>query len=252
MTVVGVLGDVHGTTQAVISAIARTSKAGGDTVYQLGDFGIWPGVKGERFIDQVSAFAVERDVTVRFVDGNHENFDLLYRHEVGGDGFREIRPNLFHIPRGHVWEHDGCWFAAMGGAVSVDKHYRREGLDWFRDEEVIDLDVDRLEDNMAVVNRKWVDVMLSHDCPDWCPVPVLEDDPPTWIPKHTLRRANAHRGMLADAELRCWPRLILHGHYHCHYRAEDRTTRVVGFDRESTPGNFGLLDFDDLDVMVPE
>lgn len=95
-----------------------------DFVIVCGDFGIWHKNKKEAWwFDWFS----ERNFTVLFVDGNHENFDRLYGDEFdvvdfyGGKAHR-IRDNLYHLMRGYVFEFCGKKFFTFGGASSHDIH----------------------------------------------------------------------------------------------------------------------------------
>ena len=73
-----VVGDVHGNTVFMRSAIERASVRGINTILQVGDFGYWPHTKsGEKFLKDLERFAAERNVTVWWIDGNHENHEWL-------------------------------------------------------------------------------------------------------------------------------------------------------------------------------
>lgn len=92
-----------------------------DYVLICGDFGgVWYGDDGERKrLQELS----DRSFTTLFVDGNHENFDLLYKYPVvdfhGGKAHR-IMPHIYHLMRGEVFELEGMSFFAFGGASSRD------------------------------------------------------------------------------------------------------------------------------------
>ena len=66
----------------------------------------------------------EKNFTVLFCDGNHENYDRLEKAypEVAFHGGRahQIRENVFHLMRGYVFELDGCRIFVFGGAESHD------------------------------------------------------------------------------------------------------------------------------------
>lgn len=66
----------------------------------------------------------EKDFTLLFCDGNHENFDRLEKayEEVDFHGGRahRIRENVYHLMRGYVFDIDGCSIFAFGGARSHD------------------------------------------------------------------------------------------------------------------------------------
>ena len=76
-------------------------------------------------------------VTTLFIDGNHENFDHLNSYGVdewNGGKVHIIENGIIHLMRGQVYKIDGVKFFTFGGAYSVDKIYRTEGISWFPDE----------------------------------------------------------------------------------------------------------------------
>ena len=112
-------GDTHG-------SFGRFSKKcfdaeSGDFLIICGDFGgIWDGSKNDRYwINWLS----EKKYTVLFIDGNHENFDLLNSYPVSewnGGSVHKITDKLIHLMRGQVYTIEGHRFFTMGGASSHD------------------------------------------------------------------------------------------------------------------------------------
>lgn len=93
-----------------------------DYVIVCGDFGIWHPDNTEKWWFK---WLSEKNFTILFVDGNHENFDRLYSDEFeivdfyGGKTHR-ICENVYHLMRGYVFELCGKKFFAFGGASSHD------------------------------------------------------------------------------------------------------------------------------------
>lgn len=76
-------------------------------------------------------------VTVLFVDGNHENFEQLNSYPVdvwNGGKVHFVDDNIIHLMRGQVFDIEGTRFFTFGGAYSIDKMYRTEGVSWFPEE----------------------------------------------------------------------------------------------------------------------
>ncbi len=76
-------------------------------------------------------------VTTLFVDGNHENFEQLNSYAVdtwNGGKVHFIESRLIHLMRGQVFEISGKKIFTFGGAHSIDKYLRTEGIDWFPEE----------------------------------------------------------------------------------------------------------------------
>ena len=76
-------------------------------------------------------------VTTLFVDGNHENFEQLNSYYVdtwNGGKAHFIESRIIHLMRGQVYDIDSTRFFTFGGAYSIDKESRAEGITWFPEE----------------------------------------------------------------------------------------------------------------------
>lgn len=116
-------GDTHGECgRLFMSSFARNkSLTKDDYVIVLGDFGcLWDGSEQENdYLDELDRLPF----TILFIEGNHENFDLLntrFVHKWKGGKVHFIRQNVIHLMRGQVFEIDGHTFFTMGGAQSHD------------------------------------------------------------------------------------------------------------------------------------
>ena len=98
-----------------------------DYVIICGDFGcVWDEGKHDRYWLN---WHENKNYTTLFVDGNHENFNLLENYPVkewNGGRIHELRPHVYHLMRGQVFTLDNKTFFTMGGASSTDKHNRKE------------------------------------------------------------------------------------------------------------------------------
>lgn len=110
-----------------------------DVVIIAGDFGgVWD-YHGESSSEKYWLNWLNlKPFTTVFVDGNHENFNRLYEYPVKewcGGKVHEIRPSVFHLMRGEVFNIGGIKIFAFGGASS---HDISDGiLDWEQDRELI-------------------------------------------------------------------------------------------------------------------
>ena len=97
-----------------------------DYVIICGDFGgVWCSrkEKGKSIDDYDLNWLEDKSFTTLFVDGNHENFDELYRYPVKdwhGGKVHELRPHVLHLMRGEVFELSGKKIFTFGGARSQD------------------------------------------------------------------------------------------------------------------------------------
>lgn len=134
-----------------------------DYVIICGDFGgIWS--KHTLFSD-LKRYR-ELNFTVLFVDGNHENFDLLNAYPVEnwhGGKVHKIAPNIIHLIRGQVFTIERCKLFTFGGGTSIDRAFRIEGRSWWRQELPSMEEVDEGLSNLSKNNFE-VDYIITHSC----------------------------------------------------------------------------------------
>lgn len=118
-----ITGDTHGGFQRFGSKYfpQQNQMNGEDYVIICGDFGgLWAGGNKDKYwLDWLA----EKPFTTLFVDGNHENFDLLNalpEKRWNGGRVHEVRGNVLHLMRGQVFTFGGLTWFSMGGAASHD------------------------------------------------------------------------------------------------------------------------------------
>lgn len=246
-----VAGDWHGNALWALRVIeaAPLLLAGEERllILHLGDFGIWPGPAGQRYVHQVRRACQENGVTLGFIDGNHEDFTQLHRFDV-----RKAQagpaPGVWHLPRNSRWTWHGREWLALGGAASVDRAIRHEGISWWPQEEIT-----RPQAREAI-EAGHADVMVTHDCPagvrhSFAPPPSFWDD-------RDLARSDAHRERLQDVVSAVQPRWIMHGHLHRAYQRECDfgygPVEVTGLDCDGGNGlNYLVLNVEDMTWEAP-
>ena len=109
-----ITGDMHGDISRLDSpAIKRLKK--GDILIVCGDFGfVWDNSK----IEQKTLKKLgNKKFSVCFIDGTHENFELLNSYPVtqwNGGKVHNICGNLYHLMRGQIFKFDNMTFFTMG------------------------------------------------------------------------------------------------------------------------------------------
>lgn len=95
-----------------------------DLVIIAGDFGMIWDYRGENKNEKYWLdWLEEKPFTTVFCDGNHENFDRLYKYPVEmwhGGKVHRIRKSIIHLMRGQIYDFDGYSFFVFGGARSHD------------------------------------------------------------------------------------------------------------------------------------
>lgn len=162
-----------------------------DYVIICGDFGgIWEVGWESKQEKHILDWFDSRNYTLLFVEGNHENFDRLYGYPVKewhGGKVHEIRPSVFHLMRGQVFEIDGKKIFTFGGARSHDisggildpedpnfkqkkkemdrdnELYRINHLTWWEQELATDEEMEEGRNNLRN-NDYAVDFIITHCC----------------------------------------------------------------------------------------
>lgn len=161
-----VTGDTHGIHDFdKLSRLAscRPELTREDFVIVAGDFG---GVWYDKTLDRDLAPYERLPFTVLFVDGNHENFDLLNSFPVEewhGGKVHRIRSNVIHLMRGQIFEIEGKTFFTFGGGTSIDKYMRREGVSWWQQEVPSYAEFDEAVANLERVGHR-VNYVITHSC----------------------------------------------------------------------------------------
>lgn len=161
-----ITGDTHGTIDyGKIKEIAKKypSLTEKDYLIIAGDFGaVW----NEKTLQEDLRPYTDFRWTTLFVDGNHENFDLLNTYPIeewNGGKVHRIAPNIIHLMRGQVFTIEGKTFFTFGGATSIDKAWRKEGVSWWPQEVPSDADICEANTNLGKVGFK-VDYIVTHSC----------------------------------------------------------------------------------------
>lgn len=164
-----ITGDIHGT----ISINRLSSKnfpeqkqlTKDDYVIISGDFGLlWNGDKEDQYwlkwLDKAKPF------TTLFIDGNHENFNLLESYPIeewNGGKIHRINNSVIHLMRGQLFNIEGKKFFTFGGADSHDKGFRKEDVSWWKREIPSYAEYEEGLSNLDKHNWE-VDYVITHTC----------------------------------------------------------------------------------------
>lgn len=211
-------------------------------VWQLGDAGFrWPAGRG-RFDRRVERYLADHDVDLIWLDGNHDAHSRLRKLRLDDDGFVPLSDRIRYAPRGHRFIADGRRIGVLGGAYSIDRDRRLEGMTVWADlEEVTQRDVDTLGDDD-------LDVLLTHEAPTGTPVAST-----LRLPAEEAAHATVSRDLVRQAVERTRPALLAHGHWHQRLqsdllRDDGGVTRVESLASRTTDGDAVILNLTTLTV----
>lgn len=161
-----VTGDTHGLNDFYklhLFAKEHPELTKDDYVIIAGDFsGLW----SDDITEETLKNYTELPFTVLFVDGNHENFDMLDSYPVeewNGGKVHRIKPDIIHLMRGQIFGIEGNVIFTFGGATSIDKEWRVEGRSWWKQELPTGEELDEGIANLKRVGGK-VDYIITHSC----------------------------------------------------------------------------------------
>lgn len=221
-TMIYVTGDMHGTAEYGPNRLSLSEWPEGreltrnDTVIVAGDFGyVWD---GSHVDDYWLDWLEERPWTTCFVDGNHENHELLAampERAWNGGRVHEVRPHVLHLMRGQVFDLEGVRIFTMGGASSHDRAWREEGESWWPGE--LPSDAERSEALGNLDACGWaVDYIITHEAP----LDLASEL--SWECNRPFDGGDVHQRFLQEVDDRLSYRTWFFGHYHDDEWRDDR------------------------------
>ena len=194
-----------------------------DLSIACGDFGIWPDYMTGYVSKPKSAMNLLKNSPCHtyFIDGNHENFTWLNNKVDGEFNFHNSFPNnvynITHQRRGTIKQINGLNFLFMGGAESIDKQVRVEGVSWFRDESITWAEINNTLVNVES-NKINIDVIISHTAPmEFDIVDSYLDTEPS-------------RKLLSTLLAALRPKLWFFGHFHTYKTGNHGSCKWIGLD----------------------
>lgn len=239
---VAVCGDWHGN-EAWVRLLGRalpTLAPDVTTILQLGDWWMDPAALDE-------AFAGSGINAIYVTLGNHEPWGQIT--PLLGDTAVRVSNTTWLLSRPARLRIGGRSVLSLGGATSVDKALRTNGVNWWPDEEITDQQV------FKAISGGPADVMLTHDSPARTPVRAVREVLRTnamRLPSDALESAAASRAQVSEVWNVAYPELLMHGHMHMPGAGitEDRR-RVVSLGKDTQQGSLAILDMRSLTMQTP-
>ena len=164
-----ITGDTHGDFRRIESFCERVNPSPEDVLIILGDAGInyYGGWRDQNQKKQLAKLPL----TLFSIHGNHERRPAAipsYHTALWNGGVIYVEdefPNLLFAVDGSYFSFDGVRTFVIGGAYSVDKHYRlANNWGWWPDEQPDEAIKRRVEQQLDAHGWR-ADVVLTHTCP---------------------------------------------------------------------------------------
>lgn len=205
------IGDIHGDFNFYKHAIKDAEKS-----IQLGDFGVGfyshktkiytPELENIRYYGPLYEETFKEEgpnLNHRFIRGNHDNPEAC-------------KKNKLWIPDGSMVDHFFC----VGGALSIDKEFRTEGIDYWADEELTQQEFYKIAEIYEAIKPDYV---LSHECPESVAPHMFE-----WYSKLKFPSIT-RQGLQMLFEIH-QPKYHFFGHWHFHRVEQIKGTTFVCVD----------------------
>ena len=156
---------------------------------------------------------------IYFIDGNHENFNILKSFPIDKTGIAHLSKHIHYIPRGsRLLINFGDYFKtllAIGGADSIDKFRRTPNLNWWEEEQITEKDIEGINGDF--------DYVITH-C---CPISVFENNKIYLCTLNNILDNNDFEYHISENRLEQLKNNItfkkwFFGHYHIDYKLDDK------------------------------
>ena len=218
MTTIRFIGDCHGNWHRYKNIVNGTERS-----VVVGDMGVgffrWDWHEGKRIPTSNPPYDFMVRHNAQFIRGNHDNPEVCKKQSQC-------------IPDGTIEIINGTKVMFIGGALSVDKQWRTEGLDYWSDEELSYL---QLQEFINLYEIEQPDIMVTHELPESMIdiVCALSGRNKFDIPSRTRVAFQ----VMMDIKP---PKLWLHGHHHISYYKDFKDTGFRGLgELEFIDLNFG-------------
>lgn len=151
------IGDIHGNFKKLFSLI-NNSEVQNDTFIQVGDFGIGfrPFEDEYLLLSFINEMLIEGNNDMYVIRGNHDNPSYFLEDKFNFS-------NIKFLPDFHILEINGKTILTVGGALSIDRVQRKEGVNYWKDEEFPII----IPDIKEFYTDKPIDIVCTHSCPSF-------------------------------------------------------------------------------------
>lgn len=240
---IGYIGDTHGSLGNLDYAMTWCFKHGVSTMIHVGDFWTY---QGQKIIEKLERLIITRskqfdieNPMLLFIDGNHEFFPLL---NIDSDTPQEISKHVHYIPRGMSFDIEDTSFGFLGGASSIDKECRTQGIDWFPEESITYPQAYKLTDK--------VDILITHDSS----TEVFEYIRQKYFTNHDINPCGqSDRAAIDMVIYNTKPKYHVHGHHHISqvYKSFQDGTTTISLGSDGNPGCAAIIQEDETILLAP-
>ena len=202
------LGDHHGAWSSIFDIIGEKNIENCNII-SVGDLGIGFKYKKESEYSQsekLSNMFREKNINFYGIAGNHDNrFFFEGKNRIVYENFELIEDYT-------LTEYDGKKIQFIGGAISIDRTARKEGISYWEDE-VVKFDRDKCQE---------VDILVTHTAPSWCFPQAFNEMVYGWAREdaYLIEDLTDERLIMDEIFKICKPSFHVYGHFHSNWSEE--------------------------------
>lgn len=161
-----IVSDIHGHIRLpwLKEELNKCNITNKDYLIITGDAGIcWKSEQNKKVMDYYNSLPC----LTLFVDGNHEDFDILYNYPVAsfnGGKVHKISDKIYHLIRGEIFNIDNKRIFCFGGGFSA-KALTNSSPVYVWNEELPNVDEYKNGLENLLKNKNMVDIILTHSAP---------------------------------------------------------------------------------------
>ena len=149
------IGDIHGQFKNFLELLKERNFQN-ETLLQVGDFGIgfYPIDQEYHHLNKINSWLMNNNNLLYVIRGNHDNPNYFTNSPF-------VFSNIKFLKDFEIINVDGKSILCVGGAISIDRTMRREGVDYWKDEELPHI----IPDISQIYDGKSIDIVCTHNCP---------------------------------------------------------------------------------------
>lgn len=225
-------GDIHGEFRKFTYSIVTQLGLRDCLVVVCGDIGMGfykRGYYADEF-QRMQKKLSEVNVTAVMFRGNHDNPDYFDSEEFSEYQYDGAYPNVYLVPDLTILETCVGKALCVGGALSIDRSMRTEGVSWWSNEKM----VLPTETEFEEISKESIDIVATHCCPLVCGPRFNDAMGFENVDKFIMSELQNERmdfddllyALKAKNPIKQW----FYGHFHGHYSDWIDNVRFIGLD----------------------
>jgi hypothetical protein len=225
-------GDIHGEFGMFTNSVTSQWGLSDCAVVVCGDIGMGFHKRGYYAYEfqRMQKKLAEKNITFVFLRGNHDDPEYFNKPEYDEFQYEGAYPNVYLVPDLTILDTCLGKVLCIGGAISIDRSMRTEGVSWWPNERMVMPTDTELEE----ISKESIDIVATHCCPLVCGPRFNDAMGFEKLDKFIMCELQNERldfndlleKLKKDNPVKWW----FYGHFHGHYSDWIDGVRFIGLD----------------------